>query len=248
MISGNNFSLLYKGGSNLFNLMNNNSKKNKNLILEPLSCLLRISMIFFKKKGTKIGISKNSIYFQNPHYFQGALRWSSGDNRNDLHNLHNPIMKSIKWFNSSMPEMKSIFNFAKLGLIKLKLAYSENSIISHTFDLYISLLEKELDSNPDINKNKVDCIDNKSDNQLQKIDENKYLDNIEEIKNNIIYNSFKDLWSSREIQIVNNILLEMEEKQKNGDNLSSYLKCLDNILLEKEEKVLIIVEKASTIL
>ena len=74
------------------------------------------------------------------------------------------------------------------------------------------------------------------------------MDNIEEIKNNIIYNSLKDLWSNREIQIVNNILLEMEEKQKNGDNLSSYLQCLDNILLEKEENVLIIVEKASTIL
>jgi hypothetical protein len=245
MISGNNLNLLYKGTSNMIGMINNNKNK-KNLILEPLSCLIRISMINFKKEGTKIGISKNSIYFQSPNLFQGALRWSLGDNRNDLHNLHNPIVKSTKWFNSSLPQMKNIFKFAILGLIKLKLAYNENSIISHTFDLYISILETVLENNSKNNKKNDDDINN--DNELQKIDGNQNLDNIEEVKNNIIYNSLKNLWSNRELQIINNIILEMDDKKKNGEEIKSYLTCLDNILSEKEEKVLQIVEKASTIL
>jgi len=153
MISENNIKLLYKGTTNIFNIMNSQKNK-KNLILEPLTCLIRISMINFKKEGTKLGISNNSIYFQNPNYLQGILRWSSGDNRDDLHNLHNPIVKSTKWFKTSSLQIKSIYKFSRLGLIKLKLAYNENSIIAHTFDLYISIIEKELQNISKTNKGK----------------------------------------------------------------------------------------------
>lgn len=247
MFSINNFKILYKNSNNILNILSNNNS-NKNLILEPITCLVRISVLHFKNKGTKIGISNNGVYIQEPGIIQGALRWTSGDNRNDLHNLHNPILKATEWYSTSNKEINEIFNFAKLGLEKLKLAYNENSIISHTIDLYISILNNSLKQKNIKKKVKGEekVITNVNDN----IDDNKIVENINDVRNNFIYKSFKDLWTNREIKIVHNILVEIQEKKKeNKDiNISNYIKCLDNILIEKEKMVANIVKKVSTIL
>ena len=69
----------------------------KNEILEPL-CLYRLAMLSFYPVGTKIKIENNSVMCQKPSVLQGTIRWSRGDNRNDIHNLYHPLQLAFSWY------------------------------------------------------------------------------------------------------------------------------------------------------
>ena len=72
----------------LFNLFHD---KDRNSIIEPLICLTRLAILDFKQVGTKISILDNKISYNEPNILQGAVRWSNGDGRDDLHNIFLPI-------------------------------------------------------------------------------------------------------------------------------------------------------------
>ena len=74
------------------------SYENKNIILEPLSCIFRMILLKYRPSGTKISIYNNSICYNEPTYFQGFVRTYNGDTREDLHNLYNPFLKSFEWY------------------------------------------------------------------------------------------------------------------------------------------------------
>merc|ERR1711981_1556014 len=101
-----NIKTFYETSYTLYNSMLGMNKKNQ--ILEPLSCLVRLGMIKYKEKGIKISIHDNKISFHDPNFYQGTIRWHSGDNRNDLHNLCNPIIKCTEWYDTTIPEIKNI--------------------------------------------------------------------------------------------------------------------------------------------
>ena len=113
----------------------------RNSILDPMTCIVRLGILGFKDCGTKVSVADNSIKFNNPNIFQGAKRWSMGDNREDLHNIYNPIKKIVSWFNLNSPEIYGIIKFAIRGIHLLKSSYNQNSIVSHTLNLYIQELE-----------------------------------------------------------------------------------------------------------
>ena len=113
----------------------------RNSILDPMTCIVRLGILGFKECGTKVSVSDNSIKFNNPNIFQGAKRWSMGDNREDLHNIYNPIRKVVSWFNLNAPEINGIIKYAIRGIHLLKSSYNQNSIVSHTLNLYIQELE-----------------------------------------------------------------------------------------------------------
>ena len=54
----------------------------KQLILEPLSCVLKLSLLQYKPPGTKISVSKNSLEFNEPsllnflYIFANLLLWN----------------------------------------------------------------------------------------------------------------------------------------------------------------------------
>ena len=83
----------------MFGELNNNFKEfivslfetKKDSILDPLTCIIRLSILEFKPIGTKISLNNNKIKYNDPSVIQGALRWSNGDNREDLHNLFNLV-------------------------------------------------------------------------------------------------------------------------------------------------------------
>jgi len=52
------------------------TNKERNFILDPLTCIIRISVLSFKPKGTKISISDNRIEYHEANFLQGPLRWS----------------------------------------------------------------------------------------------------------------------------------------------------------------------------
>ena len=154
------------------------NKTDKKSILDPLSFIIRLSVLSFKPNGTKISVYENRISYNEPCVLQGPLRWSYGDKRGDLHNLYNPIKKSLIWYDKSDEKIAGIVTYAITGINNLKKSYDPNSIITHSLDHYIDILNK--------------------DNSEQK----------EEIKDNynVLYQNLKTLWTDREILIIYNLL------------------------------------------
>ena len=116
-------------------------KTEHNVIIDPFSCLIKLSLLRFLDAGTKISIHNNCLYFNSPTYVQGIIRFMYGDNREHLHNLYLPIQKSVEWYwNDKNNDMTYIFNNAVVGLKMLKNSYSEYATIQHTLDYYIIIL------------------------------------------------------------------------------------------------------------
>ena len=60
-------------------------KTEHNVIIDPFSCLIKLSLLRFLDAGTKISIHNNCLYFNSPTYVQGIIRFMYGDNREHLH-------------------------------------------------------------------------------------------------------------------------------------------------------------------
>lgn len=185
-------------------------------ILDPLTCIIRLGILEFKPIGTKISLNNNKIKYNDPSVIQGALRWSNGDNREDLHNLFNPLKKAVLWYDVNNSEIKNLIDYSIRGLQKLQSSYNKNSVISHSMQYYIDYL-----------KNSINQKNN---------------DNTEEEEENSISKQLRELWNEREITIVNNIILQLEENRKKNNSefeleQDALIKTLETILTRKEQKV-----------
>ncbi len=134
-------------------------KKNKTKqVLDPLTTVLRLGILMYKPNGTKISIHKNAIIMQNPNIIQGAMRWTCGDDRNDLHNLYEPIYAVTRWYTTKNNDtIARIFKAAIDGLKRIRNIYSktdESNLVSHSICHYINILEIALHT-PD----EIDSID-----------------------------------------------------------------------------------------
>jgi hypothetical protein len=116
-------------------------KKERNVIIDPFSCLVKLSLIRYLEEGTKVSIYQNRLNFNAPSYMQGIVRFMYGDNREDLHNILLPIQKCVEWYwNDKNPDITYMFNNSVLGLKFLKNSYSTYATIQHTLDYYIIIL------------------------------------------------------------------------------------------------------------
>lgn len=202
-----------------------NNDKNDSQVLDPLSSLIRLALLNYKPIGTKLSFNNNTIIFQEPNLLQSAKRWSSGDNRTQIHNLYNPIFKISQWYDITLPEFIFILSKAKSGLQNLIQCYdTDSSTISHSINYYIETIDNILKNNT-------------KDNELQNTTD------IYSIK-------LKDLWSSREIQIIYLLLLDIDEKSTNTpnkfNNIVSLIQAVEQILIGKDLFVYNIVNKIST--
>ena len=194
-------------------------KDEKTYILDPLTCVIRLGILSFKPIGTKISINQNKISYNNPNMLQGTIRWTFGDNRNDLHNLFKPLLRSTQWYNMEDPIIANIFVFAISGLEKLKLSYNTNSIICHSIDHYIDVIKKY----------------------------KKFTDDELKDDTNELYKKLKTLWSDAQISIVNSLLEEAHDTSEDM-NCESYIEAIENILCIKEETVKNIIIENTTLL
>jgi hypothetical protein len=208
----------------------NKKKERLDIILEPLQCILQISLLKFCPVGTKITISNNLLQLQLPTYTQGIIRWYNNDNREDLFYLFNAC-KRFGIFYKHLKENKLVFNTnddeiietnlydtliycCKEGLDKLIMTYSNIDRISlhHTLELYKLILDN--DEEQLIN------------NQNKKPQER----NIENIFINI-----KDIYSNEEINIIHNSL-NLLLNNENSD-CSDYIKGLNTMLKPTYSKI-----------
>jgi hypothetical protein len=193
------------------------NKQDKNIIIDPLSCLIKLSILKFCPIGTKISIGDNMITILDPGLLQGTYRFVKGDAREDLHNLYVPLIKSIEWYwhqdNEENNEIKSLFEFAINGLETLRASYPHNSTITHTLDLYIHHLTTK----------QMKTLQNKD----IKINET----------SNEIHEYLKQLWNQREIHIIIELLLEYEKNIKNNKTEKYILETILNLTNAKEVKL-----------
>jgi hypothetical protein len=199
-------------GNPLFNFFNTIFyDNNPHSIIDPLTCLIRLCLLEFKPLNTKISIKNNKITYNDPHILQGTIRWTNGDNRDDIHNIYNPIIKAIQWYDSESEDIKNIFKYAVKGLEKLKSSYEENSIITHSIEYYITYIKQNF-------KNKK----------------------VKDEETNTMLIQFKELWSDREINIINNMLLELtdiNEDEEDYEEIDNSLIDAIEIILNKKENI-----------
>ncbi len=207
-------------------------RSEKNSILDPLTCMARLAILQFKELGTKISVGNNKISYNNPDFLQGPTRWTLGDNREDLHNVYNPIKKTLLWYNIRSREIRGLCEYAVKGIKKLRASYNINSTINHTLNLYILEIESAID--------KIECANSKVD----------YLNTHEIDNTNSLQKFFTELWTRQEIFIVFNLLKEIELSYNCDDELKceALIHALDKILELKELNVYTFITESSTVL
>jgi len=207
-------------GETFYNLFNKifYEPENNDSIIDPMTCLIRVSLLEFKPKNTKLSIKNNKITYNDPNVLQGTIRWTNGDNREDIHNIYNPIIKALNWYEPDNPDIKNIIKFTVKGLEKLKSTYNDNSIIAHSIQYYITYIKQ---------------------NFKPKKDKEKF------VENNTIFIQLKELWNDREINIINNIILELAENKNDNQSL---IEAIEIILNQKEEMVQTILKQNLTTL
>ena len=85
-------------------------------ILDPLSVIIKLAILSNKQVGTKICISRNIIYFQEPGIFQGFCRYLLKTNKTDLQYMYNPIELACQHYLSKSsiqqnPKLKDMYKF-----------------------------------------------------------------------------------------------------------------------------------------
>lgn len=197
--------------------------KNKKIILEPISCIVKLILLNYKENGTKISISNNSIDFYEPSQFQGFLRNINGDGREDLHNLYNPIIKSLEWYPPSEEEIyRYFYTKCKSGIEKLISSYDKESTISRTLELYCKLLNDSLESG-DIEKGLNDC----------------------EKEPSPLLDRLKDFWKKEEIELIYS-LLQIIENSITDTEKNTYIENVINTVSMKEKKLADFIETSIT--
>lgn len=185
-------------------------------ILDPMCCLLRISLLNYKGSFTKCSIIKNSLQYNQPSVFQGIIRHINGDKREDIHNIYQPILKAIEWYDISNKHYSYIFSQTIQGIDCLLETYSKHSIIHTTLQHYRKLLN--------------DTIEEKD------IEES-----IVSSKESPLINELQNFWEDEEIKLVYQ-LLQLLEKQKND----IYIKNIEDILNMKETKLYEFIKQSSS--
>jgi len=133
------------------NLPENNTKINiKNLLLDPLSVVIKLAILSNKPVGTKLLIQNNIIYFQEPGIFQSITRIYYNSNKTDLQYMYNPIQIACSTFLTKdgiqkHPRIKQLFIFAQNGLKRLIETYKNCSIISHCLHYYYAIITNHVE-------------------------------------------------------------------------------------------------------
>ena len=194
---------------NIYTYLTNKSNMQKNLILEPFCTLIKLILLAYKPEGTKISIYNNSIQFHEPSIIQGFLRIWTGDCREDLHNLYNPIIKILEYSDRNNEIHINLLKKCIDGLNIILKVYDINTIINHTLLHYINIIEKYIDLN--------------------------VLDKSIIIKSSPLIDGLKTFWNEKEIDLIYELLNHIDDKNDLEKNV--YLKNVEDIITFKEKEV-----------
>jgi hypothetical protein len=192
-------------------LPNNKNTAQHLFVLDPLSVIIKLAIISNKPIGTKISITKNIIYLQEPSPFQGVMRYLLNYNKSDLQYLYNPIELACKIYlqSNNNNNISQLFRCAQNGLIKLMETYKNCSIIRLCLNYYYTLISNYL------NETYVDNLFKK--------------DEISALYTEELVKSLTKFWTQEKIDIVLNIIKFLLLDDSAGHNVKSLENIMENI-------------------
>tara|TARA_B100000674_G_C37847770_1_gene918480 strand:- start:397 stop:1107 length:711 start_codon:yes stop_codon:yes gene_type:complete len=134
-------------------------------IVEPISMFLRIGLLTYKPKNTRIYHSNYDIYYREyneinikknvksvffaatsigNNIYQGGMRWLNGESRDIIRNLHKPLLLGLKFLEipQSQGILSNILNFCLEGLKRLSECYVKDDKIQEYFRKYYTIIVK----------------------------------------------------------------------------------------------------------
>jgi hypothetical protein len=226
--------------SNIFQKILNPLPK-ENTRLDPLTCLIKLSILPYKPDGTKLSISNNYIHYSENTVFQFAVRKYFGDSYNDLRDLNKSLHKAVAWYFDD-PKLKYLFDNAIVGLEKLKKTYG-NTGKADAVQSYIDILSGfNRRVMVEINKEK-DKIKNRKDqmNQTNQTNNEQKIAEDHELK---IHDILKSIWTDDDKEIVLRFFQKIKSSLSDediNDNIDSLEALLISIhkKIDKEAKILL---------
>ena len=188
-------------------------------ILDPLSVIIKLAILGNKPIGTKICISRNIIYFQEPGIFQGFCRYFLKTNKTDLQYMYNPIELACQHYLTKTciqqnPKLKELFKCAQNGILKLIETYKQCSIMRLCLNYYFSLISNHLDET---------CIEN----LFRK-------DNMTPLYTTELVIALNKLWTQDRIHIILNLTTYLISSDRADADVKSMETIMDNIDLETQ--------------
>lgn len=187
-------------------------------ILDPLSVIIKLAILSNKPVGTKICISKNIIFLQEPGPFQSFCRYIFSTNKTDIQYLYNPIQLACQTYLSKTsiqqnPKLKELFKCAQNGIVRLSETYKTCSIIRLCLNYYSTLI----------------------DNHLQEIYNDSLFkkDNMSPLYTSDITASLVKLWTQDRIKIILNLTTFLIS----DENASANVKSVETIMVDIDTQV-----------
>ena len=186
---------------------------NQNIILDPMSVIIKLAIIKNKPIGTKLFIKDNVVHIQEPGFFQGLSRYINKTNRNDLQYLYNPIQIACKTFLHTNYRRKNqkiidLFVCAQKGILQLNETYKGNSIINLCLNYYYIVIDNYI---------KETSTSVFRDDELTAL----YTDSL------IV--KLNDSWTSEKIKIVLDIICFLNDDVMASDNVKSLETFIQNV-------------------
>jgi len=198
----------------------------KQYILNPLTVIIKLSILSCKPIGTKIHIQNNKIFFQEPGIFQSFTRYLFNSNKSHLQYFYNPIKLACqkylsKKFIQTTPNIVNLFIFAKNGLDNLIKTYSNCPLTVLCLKYYHIII--------------TNCINETNINFLYKDSIINSEDETKEFYTNDILNKFENQWSSSKLKIILD-LMDFLFNYDSNENKSNNIKSLETIINNSDEE------------
>ncbi len=223
-----------------------------------MSTILRLAILSYYPTNTKLSIHNNALYLQEPTYLQAPLRWGYSDDREDLHNLHNPISKALDLYDLDLAYIAHIFKLAKKGLIALKECYkgtNESNLVCHSLNYYSKMIDLKLNpptlamQRPAVATTDLTLADSTTSIQSPQV----MLDDAFSSLDTNIYNhtgitKLKEFWSYNELKLISEMFKIVDEYKLKGESLTYILASVNKIVEGKDIKVQDLIVKLTTTL
>ncbi len=209
-----------------------NSEQKRNSRLDPLTSVIKLALLTYKNKGTKLSFYNNYIYFSENTIYQFAVRKYFGDSYNDLRDLKKSLHKAVEWYYDD-PKLKYLFEDAIKGLEKLKDTYGETGK-ADAVQSYIDILSgfyrknehKEHKDQKEYKKNKQNNTTNNGTTNNNTNEQNKQIE--EEAK---LHNILRNIWSDEDKEIIMIFFQKIKKLLNNTDtNINTNTNTNVNIL------------------
>ena len=208
----------------------------KQQILEPITSIVKLALLYFKSDSTKISFYNYGIYYDDPsdnifmyHAFNRKIR---GDSREDISVLNGMIVNYLDWYiinnedSVLCSKFVGILKHAINGLKKIKQTYVKtqnlnlNSNVTLTLQYYINLI--------------VDVLENIEKYKNVKVFK-EYTSYIECDQINLVdVKKIREIWSDDEINTLYSDLEFCFDKNHSMDYVHAKVKGLNDILQKKD--------------